>query len=117
MTPLSCPSCGATLPEGATACAYCGRRVVAGEPALQSVQPTVEEPPARSRRRLLLVIVAAAAVLAIGMLALAAFLPLQAAESAPVPEEDYLRFIQPYEGHARLRALRERTQAGSTEGD
>ncbi|MHB1319727.1 MAG: hypothetical protein ACYCYF_14030, partial [Anaerolineae bacterium] len=36
---------------------------------------------------------------------------VEARLGAPVPEEDYLRFIRPYEGLARLQALRA-TRAG-----
>jgi len=72
MTHVSCPSCGATVPEGAGACSYCGRRVpVAGREASSSAgieETATPEQLARHRRVLLLAVVACSVVLALGAL-------------------------------------------------
>ena len=64
MTHVTCPSCGAALPDGARACDYCGRRV-AGAPATKAVPP---EQQARHHRVLQLAVVACGVVLALGIL-------------------------------------------------
>ena len=72
MTPPSCPSCGATVPEGAGACSYCGRRVpVAGREASSSAamaETATPEQLARHRRVVLLALPACGVVLALGAL-------------------------------------------------
>ena len=72
MTPPSCPSCGATVPEGAGACSYCGRRAPAGEREASSSaamdETATPEQLGRHRRVLLLAVVACGVVLALGAL-------------------------------------------------
>ena len=83
MTPLSCPSCGATLPEGTSACAYCGRRVPAGEREASSSaamdETATPEQLVRHRHVLQLALLACGIMLALGAL-VALLLAMQPSE-------------------------------------